>query len=195
MHPRPFQQAGSARYLPTMRRPRPRRLRHSVRPPTGDRDGFRPRSGQAWYGRRIGRPQGSRSLWELREVLHPPRPDDRPAGWILPIYEFGCDLARCASDSPAWADQPQLKGVSGHVEIDGRIDVGPGVDQIAKPGWGPSQDEIVHKCDETVEGVEVVGATEIAVIPGRDPPPALNRLHMADDGIPEQPVLAGVEDG
>jgi hypothetical protein len=81
------------------------------------------------------------------------------------------------------------------VEIDGRIDVRPGVDQIAKPSRGPSQDEIVHKCDQTVKGLEVAGVAEIAVIPGRDPPPALNRLDMADDGIPEQPVLTRVEDG
>ena len=81
------------------------------------------------------------------------------------------------------------------MEIGGRIDVGPGVDQIAKPGRGPSQDEIVHKRDETVEGLEVAWVTEIAVIPGRDPPPAMNQLDMADDGIPEQPVLTRVEDG
>ena len=147
------------------------------------------------YGRRAGRPYEASLLWELWEDLHPPRPDDHPARWILPLDELGCYLAWCARDNPALAGQPQLKGVSGHVEMGGRIDVRPGVDQIAKPRRGPSQGEIVHKGDETVEGLEVGGVTEIAVIPGRDPPPALNRLDMADDGIPEQPVLTRVEDG
>jgi hypothetical protein len=81
------------------------------------------------------------------------------------------------------------------MEIGGRIDVRPRVDQIAKPGRGPAQDEIVDKCDESVEGLEVAGVTEIAVLPRRDPPPALSRLDMAYDGIPEQPVLTRIEDG
>jgi hypothetical protein len=140
-------------------------------------------------------PYEASSLWGLWEDLDPARPDDHPARWILSRYEFGCDLAGCAGDNRALAGQPQLKGVSGHVEIGGRIDVWPGVDQIAKPRRGPSQGEIVHKGDKTVEGLEVAGVTEIAVIPRRDPPPALNRLDMADDGIPEHPVLTRVEDG
>jgi hypothetical protein len=75
----------------------------------------------------------------------------------LPFHQFGRDLAGCASEDPTLAGQQHLKGVSGHVEIGGRIHVRPWVDQIAKPGRGPSQDETVHKRDETVQGLEVAG--------------------------------------